>query len=685
MSTTAADATQQTINTIRTLAIDAVQAAKSGHPGTPMALAPVAYQLWTGTLRYDPTAPNWPNRDRYILSCGHASMLIYSLLHLAEVRQVEEGQTTERPAVSLEDIKNFRQWASTTAGHPEYELTAGVETTTGPLGQGCGNSVGMAIAGKWLATRYNKADYTLFDYNVYAQASDGDLMEGISCEAASLAGHLQLDNLCWIYDDNRITIEGETDLAFSEDVATRFKGLGWKVLKVDDANDLEALDKAYEQFLSHHGGPTLIIVSSVIGYGAPNKAGTASAHGEPLGEEEVKKTKQAYGRPEDEKFYVPDEAYDQFRTTVGERGKAARQAWEKLLAGYETDYPELASELRLIQNRQLPAGWEKAKPEFPADEKGAATRASGGKVLNAFAEQIPWLVGGSADLAPSTKTLLTYEDVGHFAAENYGGRNLHFGIREHAMAAAVNGMTLCGLRAFGATFFVFSDYLRPSLRLAALMGLPTVTVFTHDSIGVGEDGPTHQPVEQLAAVRAMPRVVVIRPGDANEVAQAWQSALAQTNRPTALILTRQNVPTLDRSRYAAADQAGRGAYVLADASDGKPDVLLLATGSELSLAVEAYERLTGDGVAARVVSMPSWELFEDQDAEYRDQVLPPNVTARVAVEAGVRQGWDRYLGPNGQFVGMSGYGASAPAKVVYEKMGITADAVAEAARRALGN
>lgn len=685
MSTTAADATQETINTIRTLAMDAVQAAASGHPGTPMALAPVAYQLWTGTLRFDPTEPNWPNRDRYVLSCGHASMLIYSLLHLAEVRQVEEGHLTDRPSVSLEDIKNFRQWASTTAGHPEYELTAGVETTTGPLGQGCGNSVGMAIAGKWLASRYNKADYPLFDYNVYAQVSDGDLMEGVSCEAASLAGHLKLDNLCWIYDDNRITIEGETDLAFSEDVATRFEGLGWNVLKVDDANDLDALGRAYDKFLGHDEGPTLIIVTSVIGYGAPNKAGTASAHGEPLGDEEIKKTKESYGWPEDEKFRVPEEAYEQFRSTLGQRGKQARQTWEKLLADYAGDHPDLAEELRLIQSRQLPGGWQEAMPEFSADEKGLATRASGGKVLNAFAEQIPWLVGGSADLAPSTKTLLTYDDVGHFAADNYGGRNLHFGIREHAMAAAVNGMTLCGLRGFGATFFVFSDYLRPSLRLAALMGIPTVTVFTHDSIGVGEDGPTHQPVEQLAAVRAMPRVVVIRPGDANEVAQAWRSALTQTSRPTALVLTRQNVPTLDRSRYAAADGAARGAYVVADAEGGKPDVLLLASGSELSLAVEAYEQLTADGVAARVVSMPSWELFEDQDAAYRNEVLPTEVTARVAVEAGVRQGWDRYLGPAGEFVGMTGYGASAPAKVVYEKMGITTDAVVEAARRALGS
>ena len=684
MSTAATDVSQLTINTIRTLSMDGVQAAGCGHPGTPMALAPVAHQLWTGILRYDPTAPAWPNRDRYVLSCGHASMLIYSLLHLAEVRQLDaEGNPTDELAVPLDALRNFRQWGSATPGHPEHGHTSGVETTTGPLGQGCGNSVGMAIAGKWLTARYNKPGFELFDYNVYAQCSDGDLMEGVACEAASLAGHLQLSNLCWIYDDNQITIEGQTKLAFSEDVAERFRGLGWNIETVDDANDLDALAAAYESFRQCETAPTIILVKSVIGYGAPNKAGTASAHGEALGEEEVKLTKQTYGWPEDEKFLVPDEAYDQFRSTVGARGSEARKAWEAKLADYRQEHAELAAELQHIFAGTLPDGWDADAPEFPADEKGAASRAVGGKALNAFAAKIPWLIGGSADLAPSTKTLLNYAEVGDFAAGNYGGSNFHFGIREHAMAAAVNGMVLSGLRAYGATFFVFSDYCRPSLRLAALMGIPAITVFTHDSIGVGEDGPTHQPVEQLAAMRAIPNMLVIRPGDANETVEAWRCVLQQTSRPAAIVLTRQNMPTLDRSKYNSAAGTARGGYIVANAEGGAPEVLLLATGSELAVAVGAYERLTADGVKARVVSLPSLELFAEQDASYQDEVIPPQVSARVAVEAGVRQGWDRYLGARGEFVGMHGFGASAPAQTVYEKMGITVDAVVEAAQRTL--
>jgi transketolase len=683
MATTSKNLSDLTINTIRTLAMDGVEAAKSGHPGTPMALAPASYELWANTLRYDPTAPRWPNRDRYVLSCGHASMLIYSLLHLAGVRQLgKDGQPTGELAVKLDDLKNFRQWGSPTPGHPEYGWTSGVETTTGPLGQGCGNSVGMAIAGKWLAARYNKPGFELFDYNVYVQCSDGDLMEGVSCEAASLAGHLKLPNLCWIYDDNKITIEGRTELAFSENVAARFKAYGWDVVVVDDANDLEAIASALEAF-KLRGGPMLIVLKSVIGFGAPKKAGTASAHGEPLGAEEIKGAKAAYGWP-DESFLVPPEAPAHFAATLGERGRAAREAWEELLASYTQKFPELAAELEMMERRELPAGWDAAPLEFPADAKGMATRVSGGQALNHFAAKIPWLLGGSADLAPSTKTLLTYEKVGEFSADNYGGRNLHFGIREHAMAAAVNGMVISGLRAFGATFFVFSDYLRPSMRLSAIMEIPSVEVFTHDSIGVGEDGPTHQPVEQLAAARAIPHLIVLRPGDANEAVYAWRAALRQTKRPVALVLTRQNMPTLDRAKFAPAEGVERGGYVLADAKGGKPEVILLGTGSELSLAVAAYEELTQAGIAARVVSMPSFELFEDQPQSYREQVLPPSVTARVAVEAGIRMGWDRYIGASGSFVGMTHFGASAPEKVIYEKMGITAANVVAEAKRLLG-
>lgn len=684
MPKTANDLSQLAINTIRTLSMDGVEAAGCGHPGTPMALAPVTYQLWTEILNYDPASAHWPNRDRYVLSCGHASMLIYSMLHLAGVRRVKDGKVTDELAVSLEAIKNFRQFASDTPGHPEYNHTTGVETTTGPLGQGCGNSVGMAIASKWLGARYNKPCYELFNFKVYNQCSDGDLMEGVACEAASLAGHLKLDNLCWIYDDNSITIEGKTELAFSEDVATRFKGLGWNVIRVTDPNDLPALNKAYEAFQNNTGSPTLIIVKTIIGFGAPNKANTAKAHGEALGAEEVRLTKAAYGWPEDEKFRVPPEVPEHFQNTLGERGRDARESWEELFAKYKKEFPTEAKEIELMQHRQLPAGWDKDIVTFPADAKGQATRNSGGKALNAFAKNIPWLVGGSADLAPSTKTILEFDGTGHFSSKDYGGRNFHFGIREHAMAAAVNGMTLSGLRGYGATFFVFADYCRPALRLAAIMNLPSVFVFTHDSIGVGEDGPTHQPVEQLAAMRAIPNMLVIRPGDANESVYAWQAALMETQRPVSIILTRQNMPTLDREKMAPADGLLRGGYVLSEAEGGKPEVILMATGSEVSVAVAAQQQLAKSGVKARVVSLPSFELFEDQPQSYRDEVLPPDVTARVAVEAGVCQGWDRYLLGRGVFIGMQGFGMSAPFEEIYKAVGITPEKVAEAARGLLG-
>lgn len=687
MSTIAESVEQTAINTIRTLAMDAVQAANSGHPGTPMALAPVAYQLWTQHLRYDPAAPLWPNRDRYVLSCGHASMLLYALIHLSGIREVPpNGEVLNKPSLSVDDLRNFRQWGSRTPGHPETKHTAGVETTTGPLGQGCGNSVGMAIAGRWLAARYNRPGFDLFNFNVWNQCSDGDLMEGVACEAASLAGHLKLSNLCWIYDDNHITIEGKTDLAFSEDVATRFRGLGWHVLAVHDANDLAAIDKAYRGFLSHDDSPTFIVVKSIIGYGAPTKAGTAKAHGEPLGEEEIAKTKAAYGWPVDAKFLVPPEVPENFQDTLGKRGAQLHKDWVTLFKEYEKYHPELALELRQIQKHELTKDWDKDIPSFPADAKGMATRVSGGKVLNAVAKNIPWMLGGSADLAPSTKTLLTFDQAGgDLDANNPGGRNLHFGIREHAMVAAVNGMVLCGLRAYGATFFVFSDYCRPALRLAAIMNIPTIVVFTHDSIGVGEDGPTHQPVEHLSACRAIPRLLVLRPCDANEVAECWRIAVRQTERPSIFALTRQDLPTLDRTRYAAASAAAKGGYVLAD-SGGKtaPEVIIMATGSEVSIAVAAHEKLTAAGVRSRVVSLPSFELFDEQPPAYRNEVLPPAVTARVAVEAGIRQCWDKYLGPQGAFIGLDTYGASAPYPDIYKHRGLTPEAVITAARQQLG-
>ncbi len=671
------------IDTIRTLSMDAVQKANSGHPGTPMALAPVAYLLWQKHLNFDPADPVWPNRDRFILSCGHASMLLYSLLHLADVQAVDEKyETTGRASVTLEDIKNFRQLHSHTPGHPEYHLTSGVETTTGPLGQGVANSVGMAIASRWLAARYNKPGFEdLIDFNVYAICSDGDMMEGISHEAASLAGHLKLPNLCWIYDDNRITIEGHTSLAYGDDVAERFMAYGWNVTRVGDANDLGLLERAYEAFLNCHDRPTLIIVDSHIAWGAPNKQDTSAAHGEPLGEEEIRLAKKFYGWPEDAKFLVPDGVYQHFREGVGARGEKARDAWFRKLDAYKAKHPELADELYKMQHRQLPDGWDKDIPTFPADAKGVATRESSGKVLNAVAKNLPWLIGGSADLAPSTKTLIKEADS--FEPENYGGRNFHFGIREHAMGAVLNGMSTVKVRPYGATFLIFSDYCRPAIRLSALMELPAIFIFTHDSIGVGEDGPTHQPVEQLPSLRAIPGLVVIRPCDANEAAEAWRTIIPFRHQPAALVLTRQPLPTLDRDKYASATGLARGAYVLADAEDGKPDVILIGTGSEVSLCVGAYEKLKGEGVKARVVSMPSCELFDAQDQAYQDSVLPPDVLARVSVEQASTYGWAKYVGRRGATIGMKSFGASAPLKDLLTEFGFTVDRVYDAAKQQL--
>jgi transketolase len=687
-SVSAAGIDQLAINTIRTLAMDGVEQANSGHPGTPMALAPVAYTLWSQFLRYDPNAPTWAGRDRFILSCGHASMLLYSVLHLAGVKQLgENGEPTGELAVPMEHLKRFRQLHSRCPGHPESAETSGVETTTGPLGQGVANSVGMAIAERWLAAHYNRPGFELFSYNVYALCSDGDLMEGISSEAASLAGHLKLSNLCWIYDDNKITIEGDTALAFSENVGLRFKGYGWNVLHVEDANDVAALAaafKKFQRFAKQNKGPTIIIVRSHIAWGAPNKQDTHGAHGAPLGAEEIRLTKAAYGWPEDAKFLVPEEVTAQFAATVGARGEKLHKAWKSKFKKYAKEHPELAAQLEQIGKRELPSDWESGIPTFPADAKGMASRVSSGKVINSLGPKIPWFVGGSADLAPSTMTLMNFEGAGDFEAGSYGGRNFHFGIREHGMAAAVNGMVLSGLRAFGSTFFVFTDYLRPCLRLSSIMKLPTIQVLTHDSIGVGEDGPTHQPVEHLAALRAIPGLITMRPGDANEVAEAYRAALKQTHRPTAMVLSRQNLPTLDRTKYAPAAGTARGAYVLADAADGQPSMIIIGTGSELSICVDAYEKLKQEGVKARVVSLPSWELFEDQDQAYRDSVLPPNVQARVVVEAGVKQGWERYIGPAGQFVGMHGFGASAPGGVLAKHFGFTVDNVVAHAKKALG-
>ena len=669
----------QCINTIRTLAMDAVQKANSGHPGTPMGLAPVGYTLWSRFLRYHPEHPDWPNRDRFVLSVGHASMLLYSLLHLAGVVEIDaHGKRSGQPAISLDDIKQFRQMSSKTPGHPEYRMTTGVETTTGPLGQGCANSVGMAMAERWLAKRFNRDDQVLFDYNVYTLCGDGDMMEGISSEAASIAGHLKLENLCWIYDNNTISIEGHTELAFSEDVIKRFQAYGWHTLHVTDANNLLALSDALSTFQKNTGAPTLIVVDSVIGYGSPHKHNTASAHGEPLGDEEIRLTKAAYGWPEDSSFLVPDEARTVLRDALLKRSKPLYEQWTETLSHLEQYEPELADELRRMRAGEMPEHWQEQLPSFATDAKGVASRAAGGEVLNAFAKQIPWLLGGSADLSPSTKTNLTFDDAGRFSAENYGGRNLHFGIREHAMGAIANGMALSYLRPYTSTFLVFSDYMKPPIRLAAIMELPVVFVFTHDSIGVGEDGPTHQPIEHLTQLRATPGLLTLRPGDANETLEAWKIALAQTHRPTCVVLSRQNLPTLDRTKYAAATGTSRGAYVLAGAD--KPQVILMATGSEVSLAVEAYEQLKTEGVAAQVVSMPSWELFEEQDQAYRDSVLPPAVKARLVVEQAGPLGWDRYVGQTGAKVVMNSFGASAPLAKLQAKFGFTLDNVVKLAK-----
>jgi transketolase len=643
------------IDTIRTLAIDAVQKANSGHAGTPMAMAPVVYTLWQQFLRYDPADPHWPNRDRFVLSCGHASMLLYSLLHLAGVRADDGG-----PAVSLDDIKHFRQLNSRTPGHPEYHMTSGVETTTGPLGQGCGNSVGMAMGGRWLADKFNTPATTLFDYDVYVLCSDGDMMEGVASEAASLAGHLKLSNLCWIYDSNTITIEGHTDLAFNENVGERFHAYGWNVLHVDNAEDRDALVRALNAFRKTDDRPTMIVVNSVIGYGAPHKQGTAAAHSDALGEEEVRLAKRAYGWPEDASFLVPDGVRERFAEGIGKRGAEINKAWRKVRQDFAKQNAKRAEELDTLLAGKLPQGWEDALPSFKTDPKGMATRESSGKVLNAIAERIPWLLGGSADLAPSNKTKLGFDGAGTLQPGSPGGRNLHFGVREHGMGAVCNGLALSGLRPFGATFLVFSDYMRPAIRLAALMELPLFHIFTHDSIGVGEDGPTHQPVEQLLALRAIPGLLVLR--------------------PACLVLSRQGLPTFDRERYASAAGVARGAYVLADAEGGEPLVILIGTGSELRLCVETYEKLKQEGIPARVVSMPSWHLFEQQEQSYRNEVLPPHITARVAVEQGSVIGWDRYAGSSGAIIGMHTFGSSAPLSDLLKKFGFTPEKVYEAAK-----
>jgi transketolase len=673
------------INTIRTLSIDAVQQAKSGHPGTPMALAPLVYTMWNRVLRFDPQDPIWPNRDRFVLSNGHASMLLWSVLHLSGTRAVNaDYERLGQPSVTLDDIRHFRQLDSKAPGHPEYRWVSGVETTTGPLGQGVATSVGMAIAEKWLASHYNRPGFEIFDYNIYAVCGDGCLMEGVASEVASLAGHLGLDNLCWVYDNNHITIEGGTSIAFTEDVAARFLAYGWNVLRVGDANDTDRIGHALDIFRKTQGRPTFIVLDSHIGYGSPNKQDTAAAHGEPLGDEEIRLTKRSYGWPEDEKFLVPDGVYEHFAAGVGARGASLRQEWTGLFEAYRAKYPQLANEIELMQRRELPAGWERSLPVFPADAKGIAGREASGKVLNVLAQNLPWLLGGSADLGPSNKTTLTFTGAGDFQADSPGGKNLHFGVREHAMAAIVNGLSLSKLRAFGATFVIFSDYARPAIRLAALMELPAIFVFTHDAMGDGEDGPTHQPVEHLASLRAIPGLITLRPGDANEVVEAYRYIMQLRHQPVAMILSRQPLPTLDRTRYSPASGAAYGAYVLADPPGGNPEVILIASGSEVSLAVQAHEKLLTEGVHSRVVSMPSWEIFDHQTQEYQDSVLPLNVRARVAVEQASTFGWERYVGTSGHVIGMNTFGASAPLKELQRKFGFEPDQVVAAAKKQLG-
>ena len=667
------------IDTIRTLSMDAVQKAKSGHPGTPMALAPVGYTLWQQVLRYDPAEPTWANRDRFVLSVGHACMLLYSLLHLAGVRRMKDGVVTDELAVSLDDIKQFRQLGSVTPGHPEYNHTTGVETTTGPLGQGVATSVGMALAQRWQAARYNQPGRTVFDYRVYALCGDGDMMEGVSGEAASLAAHLKLSNLVWIYDSNHITIEGSTNLAFSEDVGARFAAYGWHVIHVGNANDTGAIAAALAEAETVTDRPTFIVVHSIIGFGAPKKAGTREAHGEPLGADEIIAAKRNYGWPEDAQFLVPDGVRERFAERIGTRGAELRHAWTEMMERYTAEYPALADELSHIDTHRLPDGWDGDIPSFPADAKGLASRDSSQKVLNAIAKNYPWMIGGAADLAPSTKSNLTFEGAGSFEATDYSGRNLHFGIREHAMTAICTGIALSGLRAYGSGFLIFSDYMKPAIRIAAIMQVPVIYIFTHDSIGVGEDGPTHQPIEQLVSLRSIPGLITLRPADANEVAEAWRITIQQKHHPVALIFSRQPLPTIDRTVYAAASGLAQGAYILANSEN--PRVILIGTGSEVSLCLGAYEALKAEGIAARVVSMPSWELFEAQDQAYRDHVLPPHIVGRVAVEPASTLGWDRYVGIGGTVIGMHTFGASAPAADLFKKFGFTPDATLEAARK----
>jgi transketolase len=676
---------QLCINTIRTLSMDAVQQAKSGHPGTPMALAPLVYTIWNREMRFDPKDPIWPNRDRFVLSNGHASMLLWSMLHLTKTQAVNaEYENLGQPSVTLDDIRHFRRLDSKAPGHPEYHFVSGVETTTGPLGQGVATSVGMAIAQKWLANRYNKPGFEIFNYNIYAVCGDGCLMEGIGSEAASLAAHLGLDNLCWIYDNNHISIEGNTRITFTEDVAARFLAYGWNVLRVGDANDTDRIEHALDVFRKTTGRPTFIVLDSHIGYGSPHKQDTSAAHGEPLGDEEIRLVKRGYGWPEDAQFLVPEGVYDHFSAGVGARGASARAEWTKLMKDYRAKYPDLATEIDLMQRRELPAGWDRNLPTFPADAKGIAGREASGKVLNVLAQNIPWFMGGSADLGPSNKTTLTFEGAGDFQVDNPGGKNFHFGIREHAMAAIVNGLSLSKLRAFGATFFIFSDYARPAIRLSALMELPSIFVFTHEALSNGEDGPTHQPVEQLASFRAIPGLITLRPADANEVVEAYRYIMRLRHQPVVLALSRQAFPTLDRSKYASAAGVAKGAYVLGDSTGGKPEVILIASGSEVSLAVDAHEKLVAEGIRSRVVSMPSWEIFEHQPKEYRESVLPKEVTARISVEQASTFGWERYAGSSGRMIGMHTFGASAPLKELQRKFGFEPERIVEVAKELLG-
>jgi transketolase len=675
---------QLSINTIRTLSMDAVQAANSGHPGTPMALAPLAYTLWNRVMQFDPEDPIWPNRDRFVLSNGHASMLLWSVLHLTQTQAVNaEYERVGSPAVTLDDIRHFRQLDSKAPGHPEYHLVSGVETTTGPLGQGVATSVGLAIAQKWLAHRYNRDGFPIFNYRIYAVCGDGCMMEGIASEAASLAGHLALDNLCWVYDNNHITIEGNTRITFTEDIASRFVSYGWNVIRLSDANDIDRIQQALDEFQQTKNRPTFIILDTHIGYGSPHRQDSPEAHGEPLGEEEERLTKRFYGWPEDAKFLVPDGVYGHFQQGIGKRGAEARRQWTELFAAYRTKYPELATEIDQMQRREMPTGWDNNLPIFAADSKGMAGREASGQVLNILAQNIPWFMGGSADLGPSNKTLLKYTGAGDFQPNNLGGKNFHFGIREHSMAAIINGLALSKLRPFGATFLIFSDYARPAIRLSALMELPALFVFTHEAMGDGEDGPTHQPVEHLCSLRAIPGLVVLRPADANEVVECYRYAIQLRHKPAVIALTRQPVPTIDRRKYASAAGVARGAYVLADPPGENPEMILIATGSEVALALDAHEQLTEQGIHSRVVSMPSWDIFELQPQEYRESVLPPDIKARIAIEQGSTLGWDRYVGESGRVIGMHTFGASAPLKELQKKFGFEPDHIVEIANAML--